>query len=308
MKKKKTFKMSQEKDNNNNDNSKYNLIWKELIADILLIDKVQTYGIHPNANIIAFVIGRSILIVIGIYLNYFIGCTIASRYYGFYAFTFVIIAETIYVSIKKKGVDFKWFSISYLAFTIQSVAGLWIGSYWSHELKDIECITNVTRIEYEKMQSDCKIPSLNSYCTSLSVFLCAFLMTIIFVRRHSPIKVSNETHSLLLISYLTAAADIVDFADYSQNEVVSEGVGIEIIWILVMLSSVQFSFALTAKRYINYANVGFKSFSDFLFGTEVWSICLIIFTLELPYAISRIFFLIRFGLRSDPTLFFLLKV
>ena len=107
------------------------------------------------------------------------------------------------------------------------MAGLWIGSYCSHELKDIECITNITRIEYEKMQSECKIPSLNSYCTSLSVFLCAFLMTIIFVRRHS----------LLLISYLTAAADIVDFADYSQNEVVSEGVGIEIIWILVMLNT-----------------------------------------------------------------------
>ena len=55
-------------------------------------------------------------------------------------------------------------------------------------------------------------------------------MTIIFVRRHSPIQIQNETHSLLLISYLTAAADIVDFADYSNHEIISQHVGIEIIW------------------------------------------------------------------------------
>jgi hypothetical protein len=77
------------------------------IADILLIDKVQKYGIHPNANIIAFVIGRFILILIGIYLNYFIGCTIASRYYDFYAFTFVIIVETIYMFQLKKSSRFQ---------------------------------------------------------------------------------------------------------------------------------------------------------------------------------------------------------
>ena len=46
-------------------------------------------------------------------------------------------------------------------------------------------------------------------------------MTIIFVRRHSPMEVQNETHSILLINYLTAAADIVDFADYSNYEIIT---------------------------------------------------------------------------------------
>ena len=55
-------------------------------------------------------------------------------------------------------------------------------------------------------------------------------MSMIFVRRHSPIEIQNETHSLLLIDYLTAAADIVDFADYSNKEKVTKIVGINLIW------------------------------------------------------------------------------
>ena len=55
-------------------------------------------------------------------------------------------------------------------------------------------------------------------------------MSIIFVRRHSPIEIENGTHSLLLIDYLTAAADIVDFTDYSHNESVSHHNGIHLVW------------------------------------------------------------------------------
>ena len=55
-------------------------------------------------------------------------------------------------------------------------------------------------------------------------------MSMIFVRRHSPIEIENETHSLLLIDYLTAAADIVDFTDYSYNVKVAHNNGIHLIW------------------------------------------------------------------------------
>ncbi len=55
-------------------------------------------------------------------------------------------------------------------------------------------------------------------------------MSMIFVRRHSPIEILNETHSLLLIDYLTAAADIVDFAEYSNKDKVTKSVGINLIW------------------------------------------------------------------------------
>ena len=55
-------------------------------------------------------------------------------------------------------------------------------------------------------------------------------MVMIFARRHTPLLIKNELHSLLLIDYLTAAADIVDFAEYSTNELITESVGIDLIW------------------------------------------------------------------------------
>ena len=49
------------------------------------------------------------------------------------------------------------FSLSYLAYSCQSVAGLWIGSHWNHELKDLECKTNASLIEFELMKTHCNI-------------------------------------------------------------------------------------------------------------------------------------------------------
>lgn len=55
-------------------------------------------------------------------------------------------------------------------------------------------------------------------------------MIMIFSRRHTPLLIKNELHSELLIDYLTASADIVDFADYSNNELIVESFGINLIW------------------------------------------------------------------------------
>jgi len=49
------------------------------------------------------------------------------------------------------------------------------------------------------------------------------LVTVITVRRHSPIKAFNETHLVLLVFYLSAAADIVDFAEYIKYEILIKG-------------------------------------------------------------------------------------
>lgn len=134
-----------------------NSVWKELVADVMLIDKVQTYGMHKHANKVALAFGRCVLIAIGVYFTYFIGCTRGEQYYGLFAFTAIIIAETLYVCLRRNGIDFKWFSVSYLAFSLQFVAGLWVGSEWSHALEDIECKGNETTIEHERMRVHCSI-------------------------------------------------------------------------------------------------------------------------------------------------------
>lgn len=87
--------------------------WKELISDILLIDKEQTYGLHKHANMIATIICRSILIIIGIYFNYFISCSMGAQYYSLLIFTVIILLETLYICIRRRGIDFKWKEILY---------------------------------------------------------------------------------------------------------------------------------------------------------------------------------------------------
>ena len=52
------------------------------------------------------------------------------------------------------------FSFSYLAYSIQSVAGLWISNSWNHELKDVECKTNISQTEFELIKTQCYIVSI----------------------------------------------------------------------------------------------------------------------------------------------------
>ena len=85
------------------------MIWSELITDLLLIDKIQTYGSCKYADIIACLSTRSILMLIGVYFVYFVGCTIDSKHFGLFAFTGVIAIETLYLCIRKRGVEFKLF-------------------------------------------------------------------------------------------------------------------------------------------------------------------------------------------------------
>lgn len=65
----------------------------------------------------------------------------------------------------------------------------------------------------------------------LSLSLYIYLIIQIVVRRHTPVPLSDKYHSILLVSYITAAADIVDFSEYHNNsEAVHSLKGVTIIW------------------------------------------------------------------------------
>jgi len=134
----------------------------------IIIDKlikflsfINSYESCKHANIIATIICRSILLGIGFYFNYFIGCTLDTKYYGLFAFSLIIVIETCHICVRRNGIDFKWFSPSYLAFSIQCIAVLWIGSEYTHELHDSECHKNHTHLLYKKMLRHCVI--VNNY-------------------------------------------------------------------------------------------------------------------------------------------------
>jgi len=47
--------------------------------------------------------------------------------------------------------------------------------------------------------------------------MCLFLVLIIISRSLTPTKIHKQLHQNLLIVCLSAAADLVDFAEYSNN-------------------------------------------------------------------------------------------
>ena len=80
-------------------------------------------------------------------------------------------------------------------------------------------------------------------------------------------SIKKKTHSLLIIGLLTAAADVIDFSDYLNDDEIAKVISRNLTWSLLAISSIQFSFVLTATKKINYEKIGLKSyFLDFFFG------------------------------------------
>lgn len=61
--------------------------------------------------------------------------------------------------------------------------------------------------------------------------MCIYLIAKIVSRRYTPISISDKSHSILLIGYITAAADIVDFADYNNDgKIINSLSVVDFIW------------------------------------------------------------------------------
>ena len=66
----------------------------------------------------------------------------------------------------------------------------------------------------------------------LSIFLCTFLICVIAIRYMTPFSdnLNHKLHSTLLAVFLSAAADIVDFVDYANEEIIVEKIGVHMIF------------------------------------------------------------------------------
>ena len=62
----------------------------------------------------------------------------------------------------------------------------------------------------------------------LSIFLGLFLITVTAIRYVTPFSenLNRKLHSTLLAVFLSAAADIVDFVEYANNETIVSKIGI----------------------------------------------------------------------------------
>lgn len=197
---------------------------------------------------------RFILIVLSGYFIQIISCTISKTNYSLYTFTLVILLDTAYVCIRRKGIDFKWFSPAYFAYSTQIIISGWIVQSALNNEDNIDCqndnITNTMMLHL----SHCGLVKLNIYfnlrkyknlfylnkkirslnlCQTLSLYLCFFLVAIIISKRITPICIPEKMHSTLYIGLISASADIVDFIDYANEEEKIEYFGINFIWSLI---------------------------------------------------------------------------
>ena len=78
------------------------------MSDPELIKDLHHYK-YKYLNIFIAVLCRFMLILVGIYYVYLIACFFKMNiFYGLLSFTLVIIADVLYICIRREGIDYKW--------------------------------------------------------------------------------------------------------------------------------------------------------------------------------------------------------
>ena len=101
-----------------------------------------------TVNILTTVSCRLILICLGSYFVQMISCVISIKLYALFIFTLIIIIDTVYISFKKNGIDFEWFSPAYLAFSFQIIFVLREGTKGLQRVDNIACFNQSTTLLY----------------------------------------------------------------------------------------------------------------------------------------------------------------
>jgi hypothetical protein len=89
---------------------------------------------------------RLILICLGSYFVQMISCVISTKLYALFILTLIILIDTVYICIKKNGIDFEWFSPAYLAFSFQIIFVLREGTKGLQRADNIACFNQSTTL------------------------------------------------------------------------------------------------------------------------------------------------------------------
>lgn len=125
-------------------------------------------------------------------------------------------------------------------------------------------------------------------CESLIV---GFVISLVVARWLLPISktMSSEAVYSQTLGFTSAAADVIDIADYMQDSEISEVYFLlKAVQVVFGFSLIQFSFSIAATKKRNSELNGIRKILDLFFSTEAWSLVLLIFTQELPCLILRI--------------------
>ena len=203
---------------------------------------------------------------------------------------FIIITENIYALIKRQGREYKWFSISVFSFSLMFIIYVWVSVY-------------INKQKTNKLTNE----DLNGI---LYLYVQIILIFLIILRCFSSFKSltpQERAHSALLL--LTGSTDCADLLNYiTLKEISDNRFVINIILLVFSISIIQFSFSLTSVKDVDIKNFStiewcsrsrFQKFTDICFGTEIWSILVVMFTQDLPFFVVRVLLVFYFHLFSD---------
>lgn len=64
------------------------------------------------------------------------------------------------------------------------------------------------------------------YCKLVNILFCVYLISVIFIRWLTPYSslLNKKAHSSLIALFLSAAADVIDFIEYTSEEEITDKV------------------------------------------------------------------------------------
>ena len=122
-------------------------------------------------------------------------------------------------------------------------------------------------------------------------------------------NLNRDGHMDLVLVLLIACTDCADFFTYTFLEVANYDNNTFTTTVLVIfsLSVIQFSVTFTAVRKevkVKSELTKLQTCMDIIFGTKLWSICLVMLTQDLPFLIFRLLLVFYFNNYNDLTVYF----
>lgn len=253
---------------------------------------------------------RLLFIGLPAYQIFFISCIYNQPFYYFlYASYIIIILDGVWVFWKRQGRDYYWFSISFATFILLMVILIALNNDYKYYEDDVLCETNRTIVN--NIHGCYSSDGIYTICSMSEIIVVGFLATLVSTRWLMPpsVRMDREAIYFQIASFTTLSADVLEIAQYLQNEQVAKSaVLFRACEIVFGVSLLQFAFSLAAVKVRNMKLTGWRRLLDIILSTEAWSQLLALISQEIPCLVLRLILIFHVELSRDYSLvFFVLK-
>lgn len=256
------------------------------------------------------VVVRLMFIGLPAYQIFFVSCIYNQPFFYFlYASYIIIILDGAWVFWRRQGRDYYWFSISFATFILLMILLIALEMDYKYHEDDVLCETNRTIVN--NIPGCYSADQTYTICSASEILVVGFLATLVSTRWLMPpsARMDREAIYFQIASFTTLSADVLEIAQYMQNEQVAESTGLfRSCQVVFSISLLQFAFSLAAVKVRNMKLTGWRRLLDIILSTEAWSQLLALISQEIPCLVLRLILIFHVELSRDYSLiFFVLK-